>query len=65
MVDERLCAGRRVERPVLDQPADQDHGGEAGGFMCRFLAHVLHGGFQRIGHCGLLSNGSRTARLAL
>jgi hypothetical protein len=34
-------------------------------FMRRFLLHVLPGGFHRIRHYGLLSNGSRKTSLAL
>jgi hypothetical protein len=34
-------------------------------FMRRFLLHVLPAGFHRIRHYGLLSNGARTANLAL
>ena len=34
-------------------------------FMRRFLLHVLPGGFHRIRHYGLLTNGSRKANLAL
>ena len=33
--------------------------------MRRFLLHVLPGGFHRIRHYGLLTNGSRKANLAL
>jgi hypothetical protein len=33
-------------------------------FMRRFLLHVLPGGFHRIRHYGLLTNGSRKASLA-
>jgi Putative transposase len=32
--------------------------------MRRFLLHVLPGGFHRIGHYGLLANGSRKQALA-
>jgi hypothetical protein len=37
---------------------------DADEFMRRFLLHVLPGGFHRIRHYGLLSNGSRTVNLA-
>ena len=37
---------------------------DADEFMRRFLLHVLPGGFHRIRHYGLLSNGSRKANLA-
>jgi len=33
-------------------------------FMRRFLLHVLPGGFHRIRHYGLLSNGARSSALA-
>ncbi|SDZ71385.1 Putative transposase [Variovorax sp. YR266] len=32
---------------------------DADEFMCRFLLHVLPGGFHRIRHYGLLANGNR------
>jgi hypothetical protein len=38
---------------------------EPGEFMRRFLLHVLPGGFHRIRHYGLLSNCTRSAKLAL
>jgi Putative transposase/Transposase zinc-binding domain len=38
---------------------------DPGEFMRRFLLHVLPGGFHRIRHYGLLSNGCRKASLAL
>ena len=37
---------------------------DAGEFMRRFLLHVLPGGFHRIRHYGLLTNGTRKANLA-
>jgi hypothetical protein len=37
---------------------------DADEFMRRFLLHVLPGGFHRIRHYGLLSNGNRTVNLA-
>jgi hypothetical protein len=38
---------------------------DPGGFMRRFLLHVLPGGLHRIRHYGLLANGNRKASLAL
>ena len=37
---------------------------DADEFIRRFLLHVLPGGFHRVRHYGLLSNGSRTVNLA-
>jgi hypothetical protein len=34
-------------------------------FMCRFLLHMLPGGFHRIRHYGLLANSARKTNLAL
>jgi hypothetical protein len=35
-----------------------------GGFIRRFLIHVLPKGFHRIRHCGLLASGTKTETIA-